>query len=45
MYKADLWAALWEQTAGTPALARVVEELETLDLVSSTILFPFFSSV
>lgn len=43
--KAHLWAALREQTAGTPALARVVEELETLDLVRSTILFPFFSFV
>ena len=36
--KAQLWASLREQSAGIPALAQAVEELENLNLVSSIVL-------
>ena len=36
MHKAQLWATLNEQLVGNPALAQAVEELEHLDMVSST---------
>ena len=39
--KAHLWAALRKQTAGTPALSRIMEELKTLDLVSVVTLLSF----
>ena len=42
--KAHLWATLQEQTAGIPALARIVEELEALDWVSAAIFLSFFHS-
>ena len=39
--KAHRWAALKEQTAGILALARMVEELEALDLVGAATLLSF----
>ena len=41
--KAHLWDTRREQTAGIPALARIVEELEALDWLSVAIFFLSFS--